>query len=505
MKKHKARNRGGVFLNGTNPPKIKVAAYARVSTDKEDQIASLETQKEFFEEYARIHCYELTKLYADEGISGTKLKNRFAFHEMMEDAKKGKFQKVFVKDISRFARNAVDFLNSIRNLKAMGIPCEFVNSNLSTEDGEFTLGILALVAQEESANLSKRVKFGKTKNAQRGKVPNLVYGYNKITGQLFDLEINQEEAKIVREIYSLYTEEGYGSNKIAQILNERGITTKRQCQWSQNAVCRILTNPIYIGKVINGKEEVENFLTGVRKKKQEESWIIKENPNLVILEEEIFQRAQRKIKDKRQKFCLEGKRESGKYLFSTLIKCETCGYYFRRIHKKFVTKDYIKWVCSGRNTKGKDFCKNHTVIDEKELQKEILDYFLQIAGGEKEVISRMKKESFTEIEKIPIVSEQKEIEKELEKLKKAKRKQIEMYEQEVISLEELKERTKQLNKEIKQKEQHLQKRVQRGMEYKKTEPFSLPENLDNHLLKQLIDKIIVKEDGEIEVILKELS
>ena len=146
---------------------IRAAAYCRVSTEKEDQLASLETQRKFFEDYTKLNNYTLVEIYADEGISGTKLKNRKAFNKMMSDAKKGKFEKVFVKDISRFSRNAVDFLNSIRELKSMGIKCDFVNSSLSTEDGEFTLGILALVAQEESANISKRIKFGKAKNAEK--------------------------------------------------------------------------------------------------------------------------------------------------------------------------------------------------------------------------------------------------------------------------------------------------------------------------------------------------
>lgn len=111
----------------------------------------------------------------------------------------------------------------------MGIQCRFVNSNLSTEDGEFTLGILALIAQEKSANLSKRVKFGKAKNAENGKVPNVIYGYNKINGDLFNLEVNNNEAEIIKRIFDMYTEFGYGTGAIAECFNNEGLRTRRGC------------------------------------------------------------------------------------------------------------------------------------------------------------------------------------------------------------------------------------------------------------------------------------
>ena len=178
----------------------------------------------------------------------------------MKEAENGCFDILFVKDISRFARNAVDFLQSIRELKALGIQCRFVNSNLSTEDGEFTLGILALISQEESANLSKRVKFGKAKNAENGKVPNVIYGYNKINGDLFNLEVNNNEAEIIKRIFDMYTEFGYGTGAIAECFNNEGLRTRRGCLWSQNAIGRILTNYIYNGVVINGREEENAFV-----------------------------------------------------------------------------------------------------------------------------------------------------------------------------------------------------------------------------------------------------
>lgn len=151
------------------------------------------------------------KLYADEGISGTKTKTRKAFLQMMSDAEKGYFEKVIVKDISRLARNTVDLLQSVRHLRELGIDTLFLNNNMGyLGEGEFVITILAAMAQQESANMSSRVKFGKRMNAQKGKVPNIVYGYDKTIGDYFNLSINEKEAKIVKQIFSWYIEDEWG-------------------------------------------------------------------------------------------------------------------------------------------------------------------------------------------------------------------------------------------------------------------------------------------------------
>ena len=189
---------------------MKLAAYCRVSTDKEDQLNSLEAQKQFFTEYTQRTGDVLVRLYADEGISGTKIKNRKEFLRMMKDAEHGLFDMVVVKDISRFARNTVDLLQNIRKLKSLGIETQFLTANMtSMGNSEFVLTIFGALAQEESANTSKRVKFGKKLNAEKGRVPNLVYGYDKTIGDYFHLTINETEANAIRQIYQWYTPVSY--------------------------------------------------------------------------------------------------------------------------------------------------------------------------------------------------------------------------------------------------------------------------------------------------------
>ena len=272
---------------------MNIAAYCRVSTDKEDQLNSLEAQKEFFAEYTKRTGDTLVGLYADEGISGTKIKNRKEFLRMMTDAQHGLFDLVVVKDISRFARNTVDLLQNVRKLKSLGIETQFLTANMtSMGNSEFVLTIFGALAQEESANTSKRVKFGKKMNAEKGRVPNIVYGYDKTIGDYFNLSINKAETETVRQIYKWYLDEGYGAAKIANMLNESGSKTKRNCKWSQNAICRILTNELYTGKIINGKQEVSDFLTGQRKAKDETEWFVVERPELRIIDDESFETAQ---------------------------------------------------------------------------------------------------------------------------------------------------------------------------------------------------------------------
>lgn len=401
---------------------MNIAAYCRVSTDKEDQLNSLEAQKEFFSEYTKRTGNVLVRLYADEGISGTKIKNRKEFLSMMKDAEQGLFDMVVVKDISRFARNTVDLLQNVRKLKALGIETQFLTANMtSMGNSEFVLTIFGALAQEESANTSKRVKFGKKINAEKGRVPNIVYGYDKTIGDYFNLEINKEEAKVVKQIYKWYTEEGYGALKIANMLNEKGYRTKRNCKWSQNATCRILTNEIYTGKIINGKQEVSDFLTGQRREKDETEWFVVERPELRVIEDETFEKAQEILHGRHDAFNMSHERQSNKHLFSTLIKCKECGWSFRRTVRTY-KNTYVRWVCSGRNGKGANSCPNKTVVDEEELIEALQEYFSNVLKQKKKVIAHVVKEFHSVYKaKDENVEYEKELNTQLTKLKKPDR------------------------------------------------------------------------------------
>lgn len=493
---------------------MNIAAYCRVSTDKADQLNSLEAQKEFFSEYTKRTGDTLVRLYADEGISGTKIKNRKEFLRMMADAEHGLFEMVVVKDISRFARNTVDLLQNVRKLKSLGIETQFLTANMtSMGNSEFVLTIFGALAQEESANTSKRVKFGKKMNAEKGRVPNIVYGYDKTIGDYFNLRINKEEAQVVRQIYQWYTKEGYGAAKIANMLNEKGLTTKRNCKWSQNATCRILTNELYTGKIINGKQEVSDFLTGQRKEKDETEWIVVERPELRIIDDETYEQAQEILRSRHDAFNISHERQSNKHLFSTLIKCKECGWSFRRTVRTY-KNTYVRWVCSGHNGRGADSCPNAVAVDENELIEVLQEYFAEILKQKKKVIRYVVGE-FQRVYKAKDknLEYEKELTAQLSKLQKIRQKYMDMYADDLISREELNEKIGGMRKEIERLENelkmvsyHLTKGEQLeavlNSTFQQIEDIADVRQMTNEQLKRIIQKIEVDKEGNVDIYLR---
>ena len=500
---------------------MKIAAYCRVSTEKEAQIDSLEKQIEFFNEFTKKNGYELYKLYADEGISGKQIKHRKQFQQMMIDAKAKKFDKVVVKDVSRFARNTVDLLQSVRELKSYGVQVDFLNNGEVMEGGsEFILTILGAMAQQESANMSKRVKFGKDITAKKGRVPNLVFGYDKIPDERYTLKINEEEAKIVKEIFESYVYKGIGTTKIAWNLNDRGIRTKKtKSKWVQTSIVRMLKNPIYTGRVTNKKSEVTDFITGTRKELPEEEWIIVERPEMRIISDELFNRAQELLEQRSNEFKLNNKREKTEYVFSTLIYCKHCGYSFRRIKRKYTADgpEYIRWVCSGRNSMGVNHCPNTTVIDEEELLNAIKIYLKSIIKNKKDFMKAVEKE-FEKITKLRENNERSEesLLKEIEKVTVKKQKYMEMFQNEIINIQELKKYTNPLNEDIARLERELklitseikEKNVlekELNKTIKTVDDILNNQTITNAMLKTIIDVIEVDSDSNVEVRLKLLN
>ncbi len=493
---------------------MNIAAYCRVSTDKEDQLNSLVTQKEFFEEYAKRTGDTLVRIYADEGITGTRTKSRKEFQRMMRDAEHGMFQMLVVKDISRLARNTVDLLQSVRTLKALGIETQFLTANMtSMGNSEFVLTIFGALAQEESANTSKRVKFSKKLNAEKGRVPNIVYGYNKTKGDYFNLAINEEEVGVIRQIYRWYTEEGYGTAKIAKMLNERGLKTKRNCAWSSTAVCTILTNELYTGKIINGKQEVADFLTGTRVNKSADEWMVTERPDLRVIEPELYDKAQAILASRTDAFKLDTTRQSNKHLFSTLIKCKDCGWSFRRTVRTY-QNTYVRWVCSGHNGKGADSCPNAITIDEDELIEVLEAYFSTVLVTKKNIVQHAVNE-FNRIYKARNENEvfEKELRDKLSKLERKRKKYMDMYADDLISREELNDQIGGIRKEIERLESDLhlvELNIDKGDQleqliqttFSTIESITDVRSMTNAQLKKIIQKILVDKDGNVDIYLR---
>lgn len=496
---------------------MEIAAYCRVSTDKADQINSLESQKEFFTEYAEKYKHTLVEIYADEGITGTSTKKRKEFQRMMEDAKRHKFEMLVVKDVSRLARNTVDFLGSVRTLKDLGISTYFITIDKlispQNKESELTITILAATAQEESGNTSKRVKFGKRRNAEKGRVPNIIYGYDKIKGDYFNLTINEEEAKYIRMIFDWYVNEGDGAARIAFRLNKMGVKTKRNCVWYQESVCTILRNPIYAGIIYNGKQEVEDFLTGKRINKTPSEWLKAERPELRIIDDETFQKAQEILSGKYATFNMKKERRSNRHLFSTLIKCGECGYSFRRFVAHYGNHP-VSWICSGRNIYGTGYCSNVTKIPEETLI-EVIDQDIQRMLEDKRSTTKQIIDEFRKKHKINSenVNNAESVSTEIERLKKQKEKVNVQFECDSITEPEFREKISSINSKLRSLNSRLElysrdidlyQQAERLVEesLRKMEAYVSIRDMNNAQLKQIIEKIIVTSDERVNIYYK---
>lgn len=490
-------------------------SYARVSTNKEEQKESLIHQKEFFKEYVKRNDMVLKEIYADEGISGTKTKNRKEFQRMMRDAELGLFQVLLVKDVSRLARNTFDFLKCIRRLKELGIKIVYISYGGDVFEGELVLTIMAAIAQEESHNMSRRVKFGKMTGKQKGIVPNIVYGYDKVKDDKYSLIVNEDEAELIQEIFNMFTVENKGASKIAIALNERGFTTKRDCSWSSNAIIRILKNPIYTGVIYNGKQEVQDFLTGKRIQKDKEDWYCRRYEEIRIISDAQFREAQTLLAERAESFKLYRKKESNKYLYSTLIKCKCCGRSFRRIDRADCKEPW--YVCYNRNEKGAGVCVNRTRILERELTEEISAYFSEFVKNKDAEIMKYAREIKKVYDKdTKSVEEVERIEQEIARLKEERETEIEMFKMKVITSVELQERTKPLNAQIEKMEKEklcytynnykvedIAKILRKA--FKSMDDISKGKNYTNEALKKILSRIEVDEEGKVEIFVAPFS
>lgn len=297
------------------------------------------------------------------------------------------------------------------------------------------------------------------------------------------------------------------------MLNERGLKTKRNCSWSQNAVCRILANELYTGKIINGKQEVTDFLTGTRTDKDESEWLVTDRPDLRIIEPEQFDKAQEILHGRHYAFNMKRERQSNKYLFSTLIKCKECGWSFRRTVRTY-KNTYVRWVGSGHNGKGADSCPNAVTVDEDELIQVLEEYFAGLLKSKKNIISYVVKE-FTKVYKAKNDNENyaKELNAQLARLKKTRQKYMDMYTDDLISREELNEKIGGMKAEMERLENDL-KLVQYNLDkgdqlediIKKTfqsiEDITSVRDMTNEQLKKIIQKIEVDKDGNVDIYLR---
>ena len=340
------------------PKVVRVAAYARVSSDKDAMLHSLSSQVSYFSKMIQSHdSWKYVGVYSDEGMTGTK-SNRQGFIKMIEDAKAGKIDVIVTKSLSRFARNTVDCLKTIREMKSINVDIFFEEQNIHTlsSNGEFLISLLAGYAQEESRQCSENTLWRVRKNFKEGKP----YGGSSMMGYKLEkgkFTVVPEEAKIVKRIYDLYLA-GNGFCKISRILTNEGIKSYTGGFWNKTSISGILSNINYTGTLYLQKTFTDNHINKKNKKNRgEKPLYIVENNHEPIISKEVFDEAQRIRKEK-----AAGKHHQAKstYPFKGLIRCGECGHLFK--HK--ITKYYENWICSQYDDLGKAYCASKKIRDD---------------------------------------------------------------------------------------------------------------------------------------------
>lgn len=363
--------------------KLRVTAYARVSTGNEEQLNSYKSQKKYYKEKITTNKeWEYVEIYADEAISGTLDYKRNDFMRMIQDAINGKFDMIITKSISRFARNTVDTLKYVRKLKEYNVAILFEEENINTLEmsGELLLTILSSVAQQESETISSHVKLGLKMKKERGEL----IGFNNCYGYEYDSKknemiIKEDEAEIVRKMYETYLE-GHGAEYIAKMLTNLGVKTPKGFNyWRGSTVRGILKNEKYKGDVIQGKTFTLDPISHKRLRNmgEEDKYYIKSH-HIAIVSPEVFDEVQEIMKTR----C--GARATGrrignvgrKYTMSSRMKCGYCGdTLVRRSLYSNKHKTNPAWLCVKSAKYGKEHCPNCRMIREDVIEKSFMDTY----------------------------------------------------------------------------------------------------------------------------------
>ena len=500
--------------------KKRVAAYCRVSTDSEEQLNSYEAQKGYYlQKIEETPDWEMAGLYADEGISGTSRKKRTEFNKMLTACKRGRIDMIITKSLSRFARNTVDCLETVRMLKGLGIGVFFEKENINTltESSEFLITLFSGFAQAESESLSKNVSWGIRKGMESGKVHfQNVMGYRK--GPDGQPEIVPEEAKIVRKIYQRYLD-GCSLPQIKQELEaEHILTTHGLLRWSHQGIRNILRNEKYIGDALLQKTYITDCISKrVKQNRGELPMYYVENNHTAIIPREIFAQVQEEMKrrsSKRKVMQKHGKTErgkySGKYALTELV-CGECGTPYKRVTWAKKGKKRIVWRCVSRLEFGTRYCHHSPTLDEGKLHAAILSAMNELAAVQEEVCPTVL--SIAEKVRQPRSADGRSLSDWQERLTEVTQKQTKLLDlllenmddpelnAKMKALTEEKQALKQKLKEAKQKESDL-----REQETQRQQMWSCIQEhaqgyteFDDELVRQVIEKITVVDRETIRV------
>ena len=503
---------------------LRVAAYCRVSTAQEEQQNSYQVQIAYYTDLInRKKEWTLAGIFADEGISGTQTKKRTEFNRMIRMCKNKKIDLVITKSISRFARNTVDCLEYVRQLKDLGIGVIFEKENINTltMTSEFMIALYGSFAQAESESISKNVSWGKEKAYREGKVQfqyKHLLGYKK--GADGKPEIIPEEAETVKLIYTMFLD-GHSMKNIALILHVKGKHTKTgSTEWRTNTITRILQNEKYVGDALLQKTFTSDCITHkVVKNHGERPMYLVTNHHDPIIDRDTYNRVQQELARRNSKRKISDKtvteqgKYSSKYALSELLICGHCGTPYRRTTWAARGKKQIVWRCLSRLEHGKKYCPDSPTIKEEQLHRGILRAINNYYSCRNDIV-RILKANIGSVLECQGQEEILSVEKRLKEIDQARTDLVNLIasggcdedklDSEFAKLyseeQQLNERLENLKLQNKTSEE-TQAKLDEIMDMIEHEKFEL-ETFDNVLIRKLIECIKVLSKTEILVIFK---
>ena len=497
--------------------KLKVCFYARVSTDKDEQLHSLSAQISFFNDYiSKVSNWHFIGSYIDEGISGTSVKKREEFLRMIEDAKKHKFDLILTKEISRFSRSTLDSIKYTQELLQNGVGVYFLNDNINTilPDSELRLTMMSSIAQDELRRLSERVSFGMRRSIDSGVVLGCsnIYGYVKDKGKLV---IDEKQAEMIKIIYDRYANTTDGLSKVSRYLYSLGYKSKTGKRLDTTILTRIIENPKYKGYYCGHKTKVLDYRTKKKKKLSESDWIIyKDTENVPpIVSEELWERANKKLKQRQESFASRAVNKAvfqNRYTYSGKIYC---GHHNLTYHRLSAgkRKNNPVWECQVYRKESLKGCSNPRVF-EFELDTLFKDMFNKLLKRKNYIFDEIVSVCENYLESHNNDSEIKNIESKILLLNNKKDKLLELVMEEYLEKADYKKQVDLLNEEISPYQNKLNelKIDKKDKNYIKNKINEIKKALDNCLtddkcysdvFNELIDKIIVNkiEDKKIKL------
>lgn len=494
---------------------LRVTFYARVSTDKDEQLNSLENQIQYYTDLIQSKVsWTYIPGYIDEGISGTSTKKRDSFLQMIEDAKAGRFDFIITKEISRFSRSTLDSIQYTQELLEHNVGVLFQNDNINTldPDSEFRLVVMAGVAQDEVRKLSERLKFGFRQAIKNGHVlgNDKLWGYDK---KDCILTINESEAKVVRRIFDLYANQKMGIRRISQKLYDEGFTSRRGNAFNVLTIRHILENPKYKGWYCANKSQTVDYRSKRKIFLEEDEWIMYPDPSIpAIVSEELWDRANALYKRRRQQMLSHQNAAEfhNRYPYSGKIICEEHGTSFHRQVRKSMKGEKEAWQCRVYRNRGRAGCSAPQLLTE-ELDQIMARIFDQLAQDKQAIVEAVVKIIRSVPNELDYQQDIRRIAEEISAIIWKKDRLLEMSIERALSTTEFKQRNERFNQQLQELE-----RQKRSLELEKDkskssvdqlskiktaleEEITFQNGINSALVTTILDHIVVKKDSTREV------